>query len=130
MWSQAGLLRALEFQRLSSSHQKHSAFTLPRVTHGLAASVSLGRLWDISGCVGGPPLTYWSRICLLTRSPSESQAGQSFSRTELEQHTYIYSCVPRPMLLKLIQIKAVSLSPFSFSLGAGCKSFSLYMYFF
>ena len=29
------------------------------------------------------------------------------------------------MLLKLIQIKDVSLSPFSFSLRAGCKSFSL-----
>lgn len=87
VWSQAGLLRALEFQWLFSSHQKHSAFTLPRVIHGLAASVSLGRLWDISGCVWGPPLTYWSRICILTRSPSESQAGQSFSRTELEQHT-------------------------------------------
>ena len=32
------------------------------------------------------------------------------------------------MLIKLIQIKAVSFSSSSFSLGVGCKSFSLYMY--
>lgn len=37
-------------------------------------------------------------------------------------------CVPWSMLIKLIQIKAVSFSSSSFSLGVGCKSFSLYMY--
>lgn len=46
VWSQAGLLRALELQWLFSSHQKHSAFILPRVIRGLAA---FSITWELVG---------------------------------------------------------------------------------